>query len=202
MVEKKREYRKASGLEVGDKPLVSVPLRFDLECSDDLQPLVLLLRDRALAVDKRAPRPTTRAKLAEALDLLLANLINAYRLAPHCFVGVSRSENDYIIGRYQKRKIGFNNLKIAYDYLIDANLVSFAPGFNDRKTNRAFTSRMKAIGHLRLLLSRYKRLAVNKRHASTNLDSLFLRLLDQPIGDRIDIPQSWVRTLKPMKSSV
>src|SRR5687767_4758336 len=105
----KRARRSSSNLEDGDNPKRSVPLSFDLRCSDELQPLIRLLTTLAIAQAASPLRPSSQGKLGEAFDLLLANLLNAYRRHPQAFVGVSLNRGTFTVSRYRKRVIGFDN---------------------------------------------------------------------------------------------
>lgn len=66
------------GLEDGDDPRRSVPLSFDLHCAEPLRFLIQCLRERAIASDKRRPRPSSISKIDDSFDLIVANVLNAY----------------------------------------------------------------------------------------------------------------------------
>jgi len=81
------------------------------------------------------------------LTVVLLNLYYAYSLDPEMWVMYSRDRNDYNEGKR------YNKLFIKYDILIDIvdklrseelSYIEHAMGFKDRKTNKAFDSRMKA----------------------------------------------------------
>lgn len=81
------------------------------------------------------------------VTVVLLNLYYAYSLDPAMWVMYSRDRNDYNEGKR------YNKLYIKYDILIDIvdklrseelSYIEHAMGFKDRKTKKAFDSRMKA----------------------------------------------------------
>lgn len=187
------------GLEDGDDPRRSVPLSFDLHCAEPLRFLIQCLRERAIASDKRRPRPSSISKIDDSFDLIVANVLNAYLRSPKCFAGLSLDSRSFTVDRYLRRRIGYDNFIKAFDYLVQLEppLLSFHPGFNDRRPGgKGRTSRIKASAFLRTVLRRY--IALHRRvrsHEDVNgmLDDTRLFKSDAPL----EIPVTWIVSKPP-----
>ena len=79
------------------------------------------------------------------VTVVLLNLYYAYCLDPAMWVLYSRDRNDYNEGkRYNKLFIKYDILIATVDKLLELGYIENAKGFQDRKTKKAYDSRMKA----------------------------------------------------------
>ena len=184
-----------------DDPGLSVPLNFDLSVVPELVPLDWFI-EKLIAQherDRDTIRPTSFKKLKEALNLILANLLNAYTMSPQCFVRVSRSPNSYVSkgNRYQQRPISFVCLQKVINYMADHNppLIAFVNGFKDDRTAHdelnsqkkrpsiGKLSRIKATGDLLAIVVKHLEICTNGRIADdASLSNL------PPITTKIILP--------------
>lgn len=184
-----------------DNPGLSVPLNFDLSVSPEFGLLDWFI-EKVIAYsepDTHTVRPSTVEKLNEAVNILLANLLSAYRVSPQCFVRISRSPNSYASkgNRYQDRSISFDCLMTVIDYMADGNspLVAFVNGFKDERPIRdEFGRKKKRRGNGKL--SRIKAtgdlLAIVVKHLESRIRGGIVDPVSfsdlPPITTRISIP--------------
>jgi hypothetical protein len=152
---------KRIAVEFEDDPGRSVPLSFDLSCPPALSSFCEWCVAEVLRFyGMEHCRPTTKEKTKEAVDLVLANLIKARRISRRCFVGISRSPNDYTKTRYRQRRISFPNLRRVLQWMTESDppYSSFIGGFLDERGDViiGFVSRYKATNRLLMALERYR----------------------------------------------
>jgi len=88
---------------------------------------------------------TGTKKEVNHVTVVLLNLYYAYSLDPEMWVLFSRARNDYNEGkRYNKPFIKYDKMIKTVDGLLKLEYIEHAKGFQDRKTGKAFDSRMKA----------------------------------------------------------
>jgi hypothetical protein len=79
------------------------------------------------------------------VTVVLLNLYRTYCLDPDMWVMYSRDRNDYNYGaRYNKLFIKYDNMIKTVDGLLKLGYIEHAKGYQDRKSKKAFDSRMKA----------------------------------------------------------
>lgn len=86
-------------------------------------------------------RPTTREKLTDAADCLLANLLDAHSTYHACFLGVPLSTGSFTVGRYLNRAFGHKNFQRVVNFLKLSPFALYEGGFNDPKTKTGRVSR-------------------------------------------------------------
>jgi len=192
-----------------DDPGRSVPLNLGLSCPPGLSPFCKWCTEEVLGFNEMEDcRPSTREKTAEAVDLVLANLIKAHQISRHCFVGISNSPNDYTETRYRQRRISYPNLMRVLKWMLrsDPPFSGFIPGYFDRRKPipSGHVSRYRATERLLITLKRYLTAADEAEDGSINLSSL-----DRPATEienaaaaNFAVPSIWTPKLTPASDCI
>src|SRR5262245_982309 len=85
----------------------SIPFDMERSLDDSFSTLLDWFVEALLATDRTQRRPSSTAKIREAFDCLLANLLDAYRRSRDCYLATSMEESTFTYhARYQQRRMG------------------------------------------------------------------------------------------------
>ncbi len=131
----------------------SIP--FDLERSLDNSffPLLDWFVEKLVASDPTLRRPTSRAKIRDAFDCLLANLLDAHWRSSDCFLGTPLHARGFTFDeRYQQRTMGYAAFNKVRKFLIESHppFATNHPGNYNRQLSepRGRTARLRATPEL------------------------------------------------------
>lgn len=133
----------------GRRPNLDNSIRFDMAdmLSPDFQkPIDALVKQiidnsRLIRVGK-----SIQSQIQNAVSALAANLIRAHSLDPSCYVAISMGSQYYTASRYNCQEVGYVNLYRTVEYMrrCEPALISYHPGFQDRRTGYARSTRIQA----------------------------------------------------------
>jgi len=190
-----------------DDPNRSIPLNFDLSCPPALSALchwctgeVLKFRGKTVQECGRA----TLNKIENAVDLVLANLINARKTSSRCFVGISNNSNSYTANRYRQRQISYTHLRHVLRWLVlsDPPYSSFVPGFIDRRSSVGRLSRYKATDRFLLTWNKYKSLPRTSAYVDVSSLNDIRSDSDQTSTPAFSVPSEWTPRFTPTKDCI
>jgi len=126
-----------------DNPNRSIRIKFERRLDNSFRPLIDWFSNKIVP---SARNRSTKEKVALSLSCLFANLLRANELSSKCFLAISLRSEDYTQGRYNRSGIGFRNFDKTVKFLIDplSPLIEFRIGFQDRETNYARSTRVRA----------------------------------------------------------